>query len=180
MATIEDIQNALDSLNTPPPGLDITSILPGKETIMKGLLGKSIPAPQINPGESVGEFTQRLQEYEERMDTMVQQASSSFFGAQVDMEMNTLKCNLISFMTTVPSLAGSIVAQITTVAANPVTLNCVPSLISGIKAQLGTLTLQATQILNSCLFLGIELPDAVITTIQTLGTVKTALDAIPI
>lgn len=180
MATIEDIQNVLNSLNTPPLGLDITSIIPGKDTIMKGLLGKSIPAPEIEPGESLVDFGQRLQEYNEQMDTMVQQASGSLLGAQIDVEINNLKCNLISFMTTVPTLAGSIVAQITTVAANPVTLNCVPSLISGIKAQLGTLTLQATQILNSCLFLGIELPDAVIITIQMLGTVKTALDAIPI
>jgi hypothetical protein len=80
----------------------------------------------------------------------------------------------------VPALAGSIVSQITTVAANPVTLNCVPSLISNIKAQIGTLTLQATQILNSCVFLNIELPDAIVVAIESLAAVEAALDAIPI
>ena len=179
MATIEDIRGVLDVLNTPPTGLDLSSIIPDKVTIMKGLLGKSIPMPSQGE-ETLEEYTEKIQSWEENLTSMAQQSVNSFMGAQVEVEINNLKSNLTSFMTTVPTLVGSIVAQITTVAANPVTLNCVPSLISGIKSQLGTLTSQATQILNSCVFLNIEIPDSIIAVIESLAGVKTALDAIPI
>ena len=179
MANIEEIRGVLDILNAPPAGIDLSAIIPDKITIMKGLLGKSIPMPTRGE-ETLEEYTSKVQSWDNNLTSMAQQSANSFMGAQVDVEINNLKSNLTSFMTTVPTLAGSIVAQITTVAANPVTLNCVPSLISGIKAQLGILTSQATQILNSCLFLNIELPDMVITAITSLATVKTALDAIPV
>jgi len=180
MATIEEIRGVLDILNAPPAGLDLSMIIPDKVTIMKGLLGKSLPRPEQAEGETLEEYTSKVQAWEDNLTSMAQQSANSFMGAQVDVEINNLKSSLTSFMTTVPSLVGSIVAQITTVAANPVTLNCVPSLISGIKGQIGTLTTQSAQILNSCLFLNIELPDSIITVIQSLGGVKTALDAIPI
>ena len=180
MATIEDIRGVLDVLNAPPPGLDLSSIIPDKVTIMKGLLGKSIPKPEQGEGETLEEYTNKVQAWEDNLTSMAQQSANSFMGAQVEVEINNLKSNLVSFMTTVPTLVGSIVAQITTVSANPVTLNCVPSLVSGIKSQIGTLTSQATQILNSCIFLNIEIPDSIITVIESLAGVKTALDAIPI
>lgn len=180
MATVDEIRNVLEILNTPPTGLDLGAIIPDRVTIMKGLLGKSIPMPTQGVGETVAEYTKKVQDWEDSLTSMAQQSVNSFMGAQVDVEVNNLKSNLTSFMTTVPTLVGSIVTQITTVAANPVTLNCVPSLISGIKAQIGTLTTQATQILNSCVFLNIELPDSIIAVITSLAGVKTALDAIPV
>ena len=180
MATIEEIKNVLDILNSPPTGLDISSIIPDKITIMEGLLEKSIPKPERGVEETLEEYTNKVQSWKENLASMAQQSANSFMGAQVEMEINSLKSGLTSFMSTVPALAGSIVSQITTVAANPVTLNCVPSLISNIKAQIGTLTLQATQILNSCVFLNIELPDAIVTAIESLAVVGAALDNIPI
>ena len=180
MATIEDIRGILDLLNTPPIGLDLDAIIPDRTTIMKGLLGKSIPKPDRGKCSTLEEYTEKVKSWEENITSMAQQSVNSFMGAQVEIEINNLKSNLVSFMNIVPTLVGSIVAQITTVAANPVTLNCVPSLISGVKAQIGTLTMQAIQILNSCLFLNIELPDAIIVTIESLSSVKVALDAIPI
>jgi len=179
MANIEKIKSVLDILNSPPVGIDISAIIPDKITIMKGLLGKSIQMPTRGE-ETLEEYTSKVQAWDNNLTSMAQQSANSFMGAQVDVEINNLKSNLTSFMTTVPTLVGSIVAQITTVAANPVTLNCVPSLISGIKAQIGTLTSQATQILNSCVFLNIELPDSIIAVITSLAGVKTALDAIPV
>ena len=151
-----------------------------KITIMKTLLGKSIPKPLQESGETIEEYTEKVQDWENNLTSMAQKSADSFMGAQVDVEINNLKSNLTSFMTVVPSLVGSIVTQITTVASNPVTLNCVPSLISNVKAQLGTLTSQATQILNSCVFLNIEIPDSIVAVIESLAGVKTALDAIPI
>ncbi len=180
MATIEQIQSALDQLITPPAGLDFSTFLPSKIDVIKGLLGKSIPGPEQEPGESTADYQGRVQEYQNGLTEMAQQSASSFFGAQVDMEMTRLKTNLTSFMSTVPSLASSIVAQITAVSGNPYTINCVPSLVSGIKSQIGLLTNLASQILGSCVFLNIEIPDAVLTMIQTLGTLKTALDNIPV
>lgn len=180
MATIEEIKSVLDILNSPPTGLDISSIIPDKITIMEGLLEKSIPKPERGVEETLEEYTNKVQSWKENLTSMAQQSANSFMGAQVDVEINNLKSSLISFMSTVPTLAGSIVSQITTVAANPVTLSCVPSLISSIKTQIGTLTLQATQILNSCVFLNIELPDAIVTAIESLAVVETALDNIPI
>lgn len=179
MANIEKIKSVLDILNSSPVGIDMSAIIPDKITIMKGLLGKSIPIPTRGE-ETLEEYTSKVQAWDNNLTSMAQQSASSFMGAQVDVEINNLKSNLTSFMATVPTLVGSIVAQITTVAANPVTLNCVPSLISGVKAQIGTLTMQATQILNSCLFLNIELPDAIVTAIESLAVVEAALDNIPI
>lgn len=158
MASVEQMQSKLNSLSS--GGTIPLNFIPPKDIIiqnmMKGVVKRDLSSEEIN------------------------QVKNSFTGALIEKEIQNLKANVSSFTKAVPPMAASIAAQIGACAAVPTAAAAAPGIISGVKGQLETLNSQASQILSSCVFLKIEIPDAFMGMITMIGTIKKALDAIPI
>lgn len=158
MASVEEMQNKLNSLTSDSP-INL-NFIPNENIIIQNVM-KDTMKRDLKPQE-------------------VEQIKNSFTGAMIKKEVQDLKSNISSFMKVVPSMGASIATQVGAAAAAPTSLPAVPSIISGIKSQLDVLNSQAVQILSSCVFLKIEVPDAFIAAITTISLIKTALDAIPV
>ena len=158
MASVEQMQSKLNSLSS--GGTIPLNFIPPKDVIIQNMM-KSVVKRDLSSEE-------------------IEQVKNSFTGALIEKEIQNLKANIASFTKVVPPMGISIAAQITACVSAVTSAGAAPSIISSVKGQLETLNSQASQILSSCVFLKIEIPDAFMNMITTISTIKQALDNIPL
>lgn len=191
MASIDQLQGAIDKLNDDS---SMTSFLPSLDDLLTEQTKKLSPKIQIqNPGDEStivkdsngdlvygdGSPVYRLEtdeEYENRIKDLVNNMGNTTLAIEKKNDLNTLKSEISNLANNIPTLATNAISQLTPVIANPYTSVAAPSIISGFKGQINTLSQSAKTVLNLLLKLGIVLiPDALVALINTLADLKTTI-----
>ena len=157
MASVEQMQSTLDKLSS--GGSISPSFIPNEDIIiqnmMKDVVGKNLSSEEVN------------------------KIKNSFTGALIKKEIQNLKGNLASFTKGVPGLIQSMITDLGTCCV-PTAAPAIPNILTGIKSQLETLNTQATQILSSCVFLKVEVPDGFMTILNGMAGLKQGIESFQI
>lgn len=192
MATIDQLQGAVDGLTETSP---ITNFLPSIDDLLTKQAKSSFPKQQVqNPGDEntivkndsgeliYGDGTPvfRMEtddEYEDRISSLVNNMQGTPAAIDKNNDLETLKSEISTLANDVPTLATNAVSQITPVIGNPYTTSAAPSIISSFKSQVNSLSKSAKMVVNLLTKLGITIiPDSLVTLINTLATVKSAIN----
>lgn len=157
MASVEQMQSTLNKLSS--GGSISPSFIPSEDIIIQNMM-KSVVKRDLSSEE-------------------IKQVKNSFTGALIKKEIQNLKGNLASFTKGVPGLIQSMITDLGTCCV-PTAAPAIPSILTSIKSQLETLNTQATQILSSCVFLKVEIPDGFMTMLNNMANLKQGIESFKI